>query len=157
MNFSGRHKVGDISLGCLIFKVFVLFPALLADGPIVPDTNGGCQVCGPGLSLVTSPAPWTLSSWSLSVNFPPLLFTSEKKYQVSDSLLFTRLLSVPIIMDIPGLRMINARVIVALWSWQCRQHGVTHFTDAWFIQQGKQLLLKLDWKDIKHNLKRPNL
>ena len=42
MNFSGRHKVGDISLGCLIFKVFVLFPALLADVPIVPDINGGC-------------------------------------------------------------------------------------------------------------------
>ena len=98
-----------------------LSPILMADACIVP---------GPGLSLVTSPTPWTLSSWSLSYPSTFLLYLPPYKNikpRASDSLLFTRLLSVPIIMDIPGLRMINARVIVALWSWQCRQHGVTHF------------------------------
>ena len=75
MNFSGRHKVGDISLGCLIFKVFVLFPALLADGPIVPDINGGCLYSPGSRPLpghIPHPMDTKLMIIILSVNFPPL-------------------------------------------------------------------------------------
>ena len=54
MDFSGGRKVGDISLGCLIFKVVVLSPALLADGPLSLVINGGCW---PHLATGAIPRP----------------------------------------------------------------------------------------------------
>ena len=61
MDFSGRRKVCDISLGCLIFKVVVLSRALLADGPLSLVINGGCWPHLAPWSMVTRGAPIIIS------------------------------------------------------------------------------------------------